>query len=140
MSRRSSRRGLLGASAAMLLAGPAVAAGVTVHSDAELLAYAAEYERIDARFAVLAGIKEWEHAAPERAAWEAEEAAILARQDVILAAMSRLSASTSEGLAAKARMLGPWLKEVEQVNGFFDREYELAQSLLADLLAKRGAA
>jgi hypothetical protein len=128
------------ASATLLPSDSAVAAGNAAHSDSDLLAYAAEYEKLDGRFAILAHVQDWKLAAPEKAAWEAEEAAILARQGVILAAMSRLSASTFEGLTAKARMLGPWLKEVEQVNGLFEREHELAQSLLADLLAKRGAA
>lgn len=148
MSHRLTRRGLVGAGPAAVIAAslPALAAGA--HPDAELLALREPFDRTWAVY--IAALDE--HAAAEEAAWslhdlpcdnarrlaadgrhEAADALVDSTGDAnrkIVDEMCRLPARTIEGLALKARV------SFEHEDNFYP---ELVTSITDDILAMGGA-
>lgn len=132
----TSRRALIGTSAAMLLAG-AFEAGATKADelDRDLIDASREYVALEAEI-IRIGELEGEVPVPERAAVLAQADPLYDRQEEIREAMAATPARTLAGLKAKAAALQAWLPSSSAGTAPYRDEDALAWSLCNDLLGR----
>ena len=143
MNAPATRRGLLGASAAMVLAGAALPAVASTNPDAELLAVLAEFDALEAAIYPkpdpTAGLATLE----EEQAWDDQVRPLHARQDALLERLCELETHTLEGFRARARTLLGWAElfmrdlQNDAAAGYWPQRMQIA--FYRDLVGERPA-
>lgn len=136
MTPATSRRTLIGSSAAMLLAGAFEAgASKAAELDRDLIDASREYFALEAEF-IRIGHLEGEVPLSEGDELIAQGDALLEQQDALRVVMATTPARTPEGLRAKAAALQAWLPTNPDGTAYHCEEDALAWSLCSDLLGR----
>lgn len=136
MTPATSRRTLIGSSAAMLLAG-AFEAGATkaAEQDGDIIEASREYVALEAELGRLCSL---EGGLPmsKRDDLFADMDVVHDQQDALRAVMAATPARTPEGLRAKAAALQAWLPTNSDGTSYYSDDDALAWSLCNDLLGR----